>query len=70
MISKSEWHEWKTHKVTQRLLELMKAGKEAAIEELVSNRKSVGDYQRGAIGAYDDIAVEILRGENIVEVDE
>lgn len=65
MITKSEWSEWRQNKVTLRLLELVQLGKEAAIEELVQNRKSVGDFQRGAVFSYDDVSERVLRGDNM-----
>lgn len=69
MISKLEFYEWKQHKITKKLLEIIEAGRFAAVEELVRNRKSVGDFQRGAVEAYNDITQEVLKGENLVEVD-
>lgn len=70
MITKLEWQEWKSHKITLKLLNLMEIGKQTAIEELVQHRKTIGDFHRGAIFSYEDIKEEILKGDNIVEVDE
>lgn len=70
MISKLEWQEWKTHKITQKLVKLYEGGIAATVEDLIQCRGAAGDFQRGAIDAYNDAINEILTGEELVEVDE
>lgn len=70
MITKAEWSEWKQHKITKKLVELLEAGVLGATRELVGTRGEVGDYQRGSIFAYEDIKEEIRTGDNIVEESE
>lgn len=65
MISKNEWHEWKQHKITQKLVELVKQGQEVAIGELVGSRGEVGDFHRGVIFEIDDIVDTIQKGNYI-----
>lgn len=71
MISKLEWQEWKSHKITRRLLELIEGGREAAIEEIISKRESVADFERGAIFSLADMTETILKGDGMyTEVEE
>ena len=60
MIKKSEWLDWKNSKVTEKLVELVKAGKDAAIGDLISARGETGDFYRGANFAFDE-TLDLIR---------
>lgn len=70
MITKLEWQEWKSHKVTQKLVKLYEGGIAATVDDLLRGRGTDGDFQRGAIDAYNDAINEILTGAELVEVTE
>lgn len=67
MISKEEFHLWRTSTVTEEILELLKVGEEQAISDVVAARGEVADLPRGAAIAYAEIANIIRTGEGIVE---
>lgn len=67
MISKEEFHLWRTTTITELVLDLLKVGEEQAISDVVAARGEVADLPRGAAIAYDEIAHIIRTGEGIIE---
>ena len=68
-MNKQEFLMWRDHPVTLKLVEALKFGKEAAIDDLISKRGGVGDYQRGAIANASEV-IDIIRTGDIFNLAE
>lgn len=67
MISKAEYQEWRSNKVTIELVELLKLGQEQATEDVLRSRGEVADFPRGASFGYSEIAHIVRTGENLYQ---
>lgn len=63
MITKAEWYEWKTNKITQQLVELVTVGKMTALQSLIGMRGEIGDFPRGSHDAYEEVLELISTGD-------
>mgnify|MGYP001586564665 CR=1 FL=1 len=60
MITKQEYLEWRESEATKKVLELIEIGQEQILDELISARGEIADFQRGADFAFREVK-EIIK---------